>query len=236
MTRANKNMKGAKVPRVIMHNSVSLDGSFTDFEVNMGLHYQIAGEYRTDTTLVGSDTVKTGMELYGGEVPPENESDFVKPDKDANLPYWVIPDTKGKLKGMLHVLRRFEFCRDVVVLVSGITPEEYIKYLKERHYDYLVCGDERVDYKAAFKALNTRYGTEAILTDAGPTLNGILLENGLVDEISLLIHPYLVGSKSDKLLAQLAPGDANIELKLLGCRGLDNSYALMHYQVLKSID
>ena len=57
-----KDVKKTKIPRVIMHNSVSLDGSFTDLGVNMGPHYQIAGEYKTDTTLVDSETIKTGKE------------------------------------------------------------------------------------------------------------------------------------------------------------------------------
>jgi len=30
------------LPKTILHNPVSLDGSLTSFEPNMGLHYQIA--------------------------------------------------------------------------------------------------------------------------------------------------------------------------------------------------
>ena len=75
--------------KVIMHNSVSLDGSFTDFDVNMELHYQIAGKYGADANLIGSNTIKTGIELYGGEIPPENEADFAKPNRDAALPYYL---------------------------------------------------------------------------------------------------------------------------------------------------
>ena len=53
------------LPKVIIHNSVSLDGSLTDFEPNMALHYQIAGNYKPDAHLIGSNTVKVGTELYG---------------------------------------------------------------------------------------------------------------------------------------------------------------------------
>ena len=48
------------INKVIMHNSISLDGSFTDFKVNMGLHYQIAGRYRADATLIGANTIFSG--------------------------------------------------------------------------------------------------------------------------------------------------------------------------------
>ena len=51
------------------------------------------------------------------------------------MSYWVIPDTRGVLKGLLHVLRRFEYCRDVIILVSERTGADYVAYLDERDYD-----------------------------------------------------------------------------------------------------
>ena len=59
------------LPKIILHNSVSLDGSLTNFGPNMELHYQIAGKYNVDAHLIGSNTVIVGVELYGGDVPPE---------------------------------------------------------------------------------------------------------------------------------------------------------------------
>ena len=75
------------LPKVILHNSVSLDGSLTNFEPNMGLHYQIAGKYNADAHLIGSNTVKVGVKLYGGDVPLEEKQDFAKPERSESLPY-----------------------------------------------------------------------------------------------------------------------------------------------------
>ena len=100
------------ITKVIMHNSISLDGSFTDFQVNMGLHYEIANRYKADANIIGSNTIVMGIEIYGGEIPSENEVDFKKPDRDKALPYWIIADTKGITKGMLHTCRSFEFCKE----------------------------------------------------------------------------------------------------------------------------
>ncbi len=44
------------LPKTILHNPVSLDGSLTRFEPNMGLHYQIAGKYNADAHLICSNT------------------------------------------------------------------------------------------------------------------------------------------------------------------------------------
>lgn len=124
------------LPKIIIHNSISLDGSLTNFEPNMGLHYQIAGNYKPGAHLIGSNTAKIWVTLYGNGIPQEEKEDFMKAKRDKNLPYWVMIDTKGTLKGILHICRRFEFSRDIIVMVSEETPKEYIEYLKERNYDY----------------------------------------------------------------------------------------------------
>jgi 2,5-diamino-6-(ribosylamino)-4(3H)-pyrimidinone 5'-phosphate reductase len=58
------------IPKIIIHNSMSLDGSLTNFEPNMELHYRIAGKYNEEAHLIGSNTVKVGAKLYG-DVTPE---------------------------------------------------------------------------------------------------------------------------------------------------------------------
>jgi 2,5-diamino-6-(ribosylamino)-4(3H)-pyrimidinone 5'-phosphate reductase len=219
--------------KTIMHNSITLDGSFINFDVDMGLHYQLANRLKADAHLIGSDTVRAGIELYGGETPLEKESDFVKPERVTELPYWVIVDSKGKTKGLLHTCRSFEFCKDVIVLISQNTDVGFIDYLKRRSYDYLVCGDTQVDFEKAYKALTEKYGIRTIMVDSGPTLNGVLLERGLIDEISLLVFPVLVGKKSNKLLAQLSTGTRNVNLKLLEHENFDEGLVSLRYQVLK---
>lgn len=186
-------------PEVIMHNSVSLDGKVAGFEPDMGLHYGIVGSYGADVYCAGSNTARTGIFLQTSEAPPETQDDLRKPERGSGLSYWVIPDTRGVLKGLLHVLRRFPYCRDIIVLVSERTGADYIEYLKERDYDMIVCGEERADYGRAFGILADRYGVRRILVDSGPTLGGVLLKSGLVDEISLLVHPVLAGRQAPGL-------------------------------------
>ena len=215
------------LPKIIIHNSVSLDGSFVNFEVNMGLHYRIAQNYKADAHLIGSNTMKIGIEMFGG-APPEEKEDFNKPEKDADLPYWVIPNTKGILKGLHHVYRRFEFCREVVVLISEETPEEYREYLEERNYDYHVLGKTRVDLKKALELLADKYGIKTVLADTGRILGNILLNLGLAKEISLLIHPVIVGSKGENLFSNI---DNSLKLKKERCEVLDSEYVWLVYKV-----
>jgi 2,5-diamino-6-(ribosylamino)-4(3H)-pyrimidinone 5'-phosphate reductase len=218
------------LPKVIIHNSISLDGSLTDFEPNMALHYQIAGNYKPDAHLIGSKTVKVGAELYGEGVPPEEAKDFEKPERDENLPYWVILDTGGALEGLLHTCRRFEFCKDVIVLVSGETPEKYVRHLEERNYDYHVVGRKHVDLKKALELLSVKYGVKKVLTDTGRVLGNFLLNQGLASEISLLIHPVVLGKKSYGMFSNI---NEAISLKLDKTETLGNGYVWLVYTVRK---
>ena len=218
------------LPKVIVHNSLSLDGSLTGFEPNMGLHYQIAGSYRPAVHLIGSETAKIGLELFGDGIVHEQVSDFVKQKREKSLPFWVIPDTKGKLKGKLHALRRFEFCRDVIMLVSEATPREYIDYLKERQFDYFVIGKEQVDLRQALEFAYVRFGAKRVLTDTGRVLSNLLMERGLVDELSLLIHPLVVGAKSYNMFGNMTQ---NPKLVLRKYEKLEKGFMWLVYRVVK---
>lgn len=64
-------------PYIIIHNSVTLDGSLSGFMPDMELHYRLAGMFSANATLIGSETVITGQEMFsGGIIPEETENDF----------------------------------------------------------------------------------------------------------------------------------------------------------------
>jgi 2,5-diamino-6-(ribosylamino)-4(3H)-pyrimidinone 5'-phosphate reductase len=71
----------------------------------------------------------------------------------------------------------------------------YLDYPKERHIDYIIAGQDHVDLHVALEELNSRFGVKVVRVDAGGTLNGQLLRQGRVNEVSLLIYPSLVGGE-----------------------------------------
>jgi len=215
-------------PRLILHNSISLDGSFVNFEPHMGLHYQIAGQYNPEAHLIGSNTITKGVELYGEGVPDEEETDFIKPAREKRLPYWVVVDTKGTCKGLLHTCRRFEFCRDVIVLISAETPQDYIDHLEERDYDFQIAGQKHVDLNMALGLIEKEYGVKTVLADTGRILGNRLLDLGLVSEISLLVHPVIIGKKGQNLFSLV---ENDMKLRLTKKELLEESYLWLVYLV-----
>ena len=72
--------------------------------------------------------------------------------------------------------------------------------------------------------------------DSGGTLNGVLLREGLVDEVSILLHHILVGGADAKPIFYLntQPSDENtIKLKLLNFEKLKNDIVWLRYGVEK---
>jgi 2,5-diamino-6-(ribosylamino)-4(3H)-pyrimidinone 5'-phosphate reductase len=192
------------LPKVIVFNSISVDGSIKEFQVDVALHYEVLAKMGIDCLLVGSTTAKSGIETFVATIPPEEEGDFhppKNPDKDAV--WWVIPDSRGSMLGLLHVHRKSGYAKDIILLVSKSTPKSYLDYLAERHYDYIVAGDDHVDYKTALEKLNTRYGIKTVVTDSGGILASALIERGLVDEVQLLVAPEIVGQKTVPLFRRV---------------------------------
>ncbi|WP_292364375.1 MULTISPECIES: dihydrofolate reductase family protein [unclassified Methanoculleus] len=201
-------------PEVIIHNSVSLDHAVRGFEVDLGLHYGALLALEPGAVLAGSATAKSGIELFMDISEPETEADRHRPGvrPDDPRPVCVIVDSRGVLKGLLHFYRNMEHTKDVVILVSEATPEDYLDYLREREYPFIRCGRSRVDLKAAIRELGERLGISRVVSDSGPDLNDVLIREGIADTISLIVHPVIVG-EGEKKLFDRAGGRTALELR-----------------------
>jgi len=201
-------------PEVIIHNSVSLDHAVRGFEIDLGQHYSALLALEPGAVLAGSATAKSGIELFMNISEPETEADRHRPEvrPDDRRPLCVIVDSRGVLNNLLHFYRNMEHTKDVVVLVSEATPEDYLDYLREREYPFIRCGKDRVDLKGAIGALGERFGVTRVVSDTGPELNNVIIREGLADTISLIVHPVIVG-EGEKKLFDRAGGRAALELR-----------------------
>jgi 2,5-diamino-6-(ribosylamino)-4(3H)-pyrimidinone 5'-phosphate reductase len=98
--------------------------------------------------------------------------------------------------------------------------------------------DGKIDLTDLFRRMCKDYGIEHLTIQSGGTLNTALLRLGLIDRISIVMAPLLVGGK---LTPTLFDGDAIMEqsqlselkpLKLINCEILKDSYIRLEYDVL----
>lgn len=128
------------------------------------------------------------------------------------------------------------YLRDIIVLCSKTTPDEYLNFLRERSIDFIVAGKDQVDLKEALEKLNALYGIKSLRVDSGGILNGIILHEGLADEIHLLIHPELVGGMNPNSIFQ-APDISSLEdvikVKLVHINKLKDEIVWLKYKIDK---
>jgi 2,5-diamino-6-(ribosylamino)-4(3H)-pyrimidinone 5'-phosphate reductase len=89
----------------------------------------------------------------------------------------------------------------------------------------------------ALAALNRQYGVSTVRVDSGGTLNSALLQAGVVDEISVLIHPILAGGRAEPTIFDpLKAGFPALQVPLTHLRTevLGNGIVWARYTVTKT--
>ncbi|MBN2378378.1 dihydrofolate reductase family protein [candidate division WOR-3 bacterium] len=208
---------------MIVYNAISVDGRNTGFKVDMGAYYGLASNWKEDITLVGSGTILSApMEPY-----EETEDDFkpVKIEKDDTRGAMAVVDSVGKVR-IWSALRKSGYWKDFIALVSERTPAEYLDYLDKRHVSWIKVGKDKVDLRVALEELDRR-GFETVRVDAGGMLNSLLLDQGLADEVCVLIHPALAGESGKPFYAS----SASVNLKLVECKQLEGNLVWLRYAV-----
>ncbi len=154
-------------PRVIAHHAVSLDGATTGFSPDLGTFYGLITTWQEDVTLVGADTILAQEEALTSGPPG--------PGPDPNGPLLAVVDSRGRVSAW-EALRSAGHWRDAI-RIEADRPGE--------------C----VDLRRTLERF-AEQGVETVRVDSGGGLSGALLQQGLIDEVSLLVHPVTVGAKS----------------------------------------
>ncbi len=199
------------LPQVIVHVAISVDGRTGSsppveggFPADIGLFYELARGWKEDATLAGVETLAAAT--------PENAADLSTAERadsggESAAPLLVVSDSRGRMKHWEYWLGQPYWSR-AVLLCSKTTPVDYLERLTELGVESIVAGDDRVDYRSALAELRDRFGVEIMRVDSGGTLIGALLRAGLVNEVSVLVHPFLSGSSPELSLFRATAEDA----------------------------
>lgn len=222
------------LPRVIQFNGMSLDGRMDWLTGDMGLYYGLAAQWSAEAMLSGSETMLTAY-ASATEL-PEEEATQPNEMNPLAVPYLVIVDSRGQIRTWRRI-KHEPYWHNVVMLCSHNTPRESLEYARQCGVGCIAAGDDHVDLRAALEELNARYNIQTIRVDSGGRLNGALLRAGLVDEVSVLIHPRLVGGTSPSSIfvaPDLTEPEGSIPLKLIHLERLQDDIVWLRYQVIKN--
>ena len=203
-------------PYVVAHVAVALDGATTGFEPDVGRFYELAATWREDVTLVGADTM-LAQEQALASAP--------RPGPLEGGPLLAVVDSRGRVDDWVwEALRDVGHWSEVLALHAEATPPRG----GGRPVQELVTGTERVDLAAALEILGGRAGGEVVRVDSGGALIGVLLGAGLLDEVSLLVHPRLLGVRTPRLWHGSAP--AAIRFDLIASRAFEDGLVWLRYR------
>ena len=216
-------------PRVVIHNAVSVNGVLSGFDIDLGLHYRLAGELGCDATLVGSGTILASPEGRSIDDPTEESTAA----SSATGSVLVVADGRGRVR-CWSALQSAGYWKRYVSLATTSTPREHLEYLRRRGVSVIVAGDERIDFADALERLADASGITAVRVDSGGTLNGVLLRDGLVDELSVVVQPALTFASDAVPQFRSAEGmPSSVGLRLRGVEQFDGGEVWLRYDIVR---
>lgn len=188
-------------PYIICHMVTSLDGKVTgDFlgkDVYSGLiddYYRIHREYGADGFLCGRVTMEGSFPqppvpatVYEG--PSIERVDYVAERVSF---YAVAIDPRGKLwwsgRAISDPDDGYDGAHIIEVLTQSV-PDAFLAHLRDKGISYLFGGKTELDLTLVAQKLKQLFGIETLLLEGGGIVNGSFLQDGLIDEISLVVIP-----------------------------------------------
>ncbi len=191
-------------PYMICHILSTLDGKingkfFSNPSVRMvsRAYAKVRTEINADAWIYGTITTQ---EFVGSQKPTLSESLLPVPDGDYiaqtnSALYYVSIDTEGEIaweSGNLHLSGRP--VSHVIEVLTEKTPLAYRAYLREKGVSYILAGDTVLDCQIAAEKLYQLFGIKTALICGGGKINWTFLQQGMIDELSLLLAPIAEGN------------------------------------------
>jgi len=221
------------LPTVILHMGISLDGRIDWGGGVDNPYYELVEQFGADADISGSNTILTAQ--FSGDPQTALGTLYDIWIHKPSRPLLAIVDSQGRVKNW-DAIRVQPFWRRHISLCSQETPITHLEYLKESGIECIIAGEQNVDLRLALEELNARFHVQRVRVDSGGILNGVLLRQGLVDEISVIISPTLVGGRSPKTMfvaPDLESEEGVIPLNLRSVEKIRERYVWLRYTVEK---
>ena len=153
-----------------------------------GLYEQCHQQYDSQAWLCGRVTIE--KDFTKGEKPNPQSPDKPIPktayvaDKKATS-FAISIDPHGKLGfagndfGGDHIIQ---------VLTESVSAD-YLYYLQQKNISYIFAGELELNFTSAMQELATHFPIQTIMLEGGGHINGSFLQEGLIDELSVLLLP-----------------------------------------------
>lgn len=236
-------------PYVIIHTLTTLDGrihniDLPEFDSAALLYEQLSLHadqqvFNIDGYLNGRVTTDDNNTFY--RTPDVNESAAPVPEGDfvadaAASMYYVSIDPSGRLGWQENFVDYGTRRAHVVSVLTEKASNAYKDLLRRLGISYVIAGQDRLDNALVLHKLATLFGMQRVMIGGGGVLNWSYLQDGLVDELSLLMAPVTDASPQAPGLFTAKEPLTSVQphsFSLLDVKPMKDSTVWLRYQVNK---
>lgn len=196
-------------PYVVCHMLSTLDGRISGDFMRSESNHAPSTEYgrlrevfSCDATLYGTVTMAEGFSdgygsmIHSGESPsPFSREDYIAMDNAGH--YIVSIDPSGQLAfhgNTIHKKGRPE--AHIIEVLTHAVNDPYLACLRDLSISCIFAGEEKLDCTLALQKLKDCFGIERLLVAGGGVINGTLLKDDLIDEMSIVLSSVIEGDRS----------------------------------------
>lgn len=124
----------------------------------------------------------------------------------------------------------------IVELLTEQVSDAYLNYLKKLQISYLFAGKYELDFKLALEQLFKLFPIKTLMLEGGGHLNGTFLNEGLIDELSLLLIPVADGTAQTTSLFEVSKNQSKSPaslFKLEDVKQVEAGTLWMRYRIQK---
>ena len=194
-----------KRPLVVATFAMTVDGKvttknlapvdFTSREDKLHLFRQRA---LADAVLIGHTSLKRDNVRLG--LPTEMQESRVKRGR-TRCPLRVIVSNEGRIDHRLNIFQ--SDVSPIIIFSTKRMPQKYQRTLEKKTTLHL-SDTKNVNLAGMLQTLRNKYKVRTVACEGGPTLFRALLEQGLIDRLSLTVAPFMFGGAKAPTLTSVS--------------------------------
>lgn len=230
-------------PKVICHIMGSVDGRvlvgrwsepfgnrpMTDL---LKVYPELGRKLHTDAWTFGKNTItEIFPEKFATTSAAVAQKDEGKIFKTASLTQriFISIDPDADIKYESSTLRG----DSIVAVVGKRASMEYLQFLRSMGVSYIMV-DDIADLRGVLEAVNREFGVCCLSLQGGGVLDGGMLEQGLIDELSYVVYPGVDGrADSVSIFNYIGKSNPNsgLSLELLSAETLEYGLVWLRYKI-----
>lgn len=238
-------------PFLFCHMLTSIDGKIMgkymdtpEFEKTVILFDDISfgnrGKYNMQGWLSGRVTTDDNFTMYRKPELDENaapvpEGDFIT-ETDKPM-YYISIDPSGKLGWEKNTLEYAGSTATVIEVLTAKASNAYKAFLRKLNISYIIAGEDTLDCVLTLEKLHDIFGFTNLMLGGGGVLNWTFIQQGLCDELSVVIAPVADGSAETPTLFEMRGSlgsDAPVGFSLKNVETSEDGSVWLQYTIKNS--